>query len=152
MSQLAKRIAPFVKCKPQERRFAGRLGSLDRQQGTTLIEVLITALILGTAILAVMGMQGSALKFSSSAYLRSQANMIAYDLMDRIRFRSSSIGPLSLPTSDEIDLLVADLPSGSANLDCVARECALTLSWLEPMESPEQLGDGLTSVSYSSRL
>ncbi len=122
------------------------------QQGATLIEVLVTALVIGTAILAVMGMQGSAIKFSSSAYLRSQANTIAYELMDRIRFRSSFVGGLNLPTQAEMDLEAANLPGGSIDLDCANRECLLTVSWLEPMESADQLGEGLASVSYSSRL
>ena len=57
----------------------------NRQSGVTLIEVLISLLILGIGVLGAAALQLNALKYTDSATLNSQASFIAYDMMDRIR-------------------------------------------------------------------
>ena len=61
----------------------GRKKSL--QAGMTLIEVLVAMLILSTGFLGAAAVQVSALKYTSSAHMKTQASFIAYDMMDRIR-------------------------------------------------------------------
>ncbi|SHN14226.1 type IV pilus assembly protein PilV [Pseudomonas asturiensis] len=56
-----------------------------RQNGMTLIEVLVSVLILAIGLLGAAAIQLNALKYTDSATLRSQASFIAYDMMDRIR-------------------------------------------------------------------
>jgi len=53
--------------------------------GFTLIEVLISVLILGIGILGVLNLQTRALMDNQDAYLRTQAIFLAYDMSDRIR-------------------------------------------------------------------
>jgi type IV pilus assembly protein PilV len=55
------------------------------QRGFTLIEVLVSALILSLGLVGVAGLQALSLKNNQSAYLRSQASALAYDLADRMR-------------------------------------------------------------------
>lgn len=55
------------------------------QSGIALIEVLITVLILAIGFLGLAGLQLTALRNNSSAYERSQATMLAYDIIDRMR-------------------------------------------------------------------
>jgi len=55
------------------------------QSGFTLIEVLVSALILSLGLVGVAGLQAMSLKNNQSAYLRSQASALAYDLADRMR-------------------------------------------------------------------
>lgn len=55
------------------------------QRGATLIEVLVAMLILSVGLLGLAGMQMTALKSNQSAYYRSQATVLAYDIIDRMR-------------------------------------------------------------------
>lgn len=57
----------------------------QRQQGATLIEVLVALLVLSVGLLGLAGMQMTALKSNQSAYYRSQATVLAYDIIDRMR-------------------------------------------------------------------
>lgn len=66
-----------------------KLRSLDtlpgRECGVSLIEVLVTVVVLSIGLLGLAGMQASGTKFNHSAYLRSQATNLAYDMADRMR-------------------------------------------------------------------
>ena len=61
-----------------------------RQQGTTLIEVLVALLVLAIGLLGAAALQLNALKYTDSSMLGSQASFIAYDMMDRIRANPDS--------------------------------------------------------------
>ncbi|CAM3265419.1 type IV pilus modification protein PilV [Pseudomonas floridensis] len=61
------------------------LNSRHRQRGMTLIEVLVSVLILAIGLLGAAAIQLNALKYTDSAAMTSQASFIAYDMMDRIR-------------------------------------------------------------------
>jgi len=56
-----------------------------RQRGFTLIEVLVAGLILAIGLVGVAGLQAFSLKNNQSAFMRSQATALAYDLADRMR-------------------------------------------------------------------
>ncbi|NWB84486.1 MULTISPECIES: type IV pilus modification protein PilV [Pseudomonas] len=56
-----------------------------RQSGMTLVEVLISVLILAIGLLGAAAIQLDALIYTDSSKMRSQASFIAYDMMDRIR-------------------------------------------------------------------
>lgn len=58
-------------------------------EGFTLIEVLVSVLILGIGILGVLNLQTRALMDNQDAYLRTQAIFLAYDISDRIRANAS---------------------------------------------------------------
>lgn len=53
--------------------------------GFTLIEVLIAMLVLATGLLGLAGLQARGLSNTQSAYNRSQATQLAYDMADRMR-------------------------------------------------------------------
>jgi len=55
------------------------------QAGFTLIEVLVSVLILSIGLVGVAGLQAVSLKNNQSAFMRSQASALAYDLADRMR-------------------------------------------------------------------
>ena len=58
---------------------------MNKITGFTLIEVLIAVLVLALALLGLAALQVTSLSNSQSAYNRSQATQLAYDLADRMR-------------------------------------------------------------------
>lgn len=60
----------------QDRRF---------QAGFTLLEVLVAIVVLSLGLLGYAGLQMASIKNSASAYQRSQATILAYDIIDRMR-------------------------------------------------------------------
>lgn len=124
-----------------------------KQSGVGLIEVLVTALILSTALLALAGLQTRSLQYNTSAYLRSQANILAYDILDRVRI-SSDVANGVLDTPDVQELAAAQLPGGEGNIECsiAAGSCTVTLSWTEPTVNEAQDGSETATFSYQSQI
>ncbi len=71
------------------------------QRGFTLIEVLVAALVLAIGILGLATAMLTGLKSDKSAYFRSQASTIAYDMADRMRLNKTSVDSyVGLDTND----------------------------------------------------
>lgn len=79
----------------------------NQTKGFSLVEVLITVLVLSIGMLGIAGMQTTSLRLSSEAHLRSQATEIAYDLFARIRANPAA------------DYTVANPGNGN----CIDQEC-----------------------------
>ena len=62
--------------------------------GFTLIEVLISMLILAIGLLGLAGLQATGIRNNLSAYNRSQATQLAYDMADRMRANVTNSGAL----------------------------------------------------------
>jgi type IV pilus assembly protein PilV len=79
------------------------------QRGVSLIEVLVTALIMGVGLIGMATLQSKSTQFNQGAYLRSQANLLAYDIAERMRTnRSDAIsGSASVPANGS----VAEVPA-----------------------------------------
>lgn len=56
-----------------------------RARGFTLIEVLVTILVVSIGLLGLAALQTTGLKFNQTAYLRSQATILAESMMDSLR-------------------------------------------------------------------
>lgn len=54
-------------------------------RGFSLIEVLIALLVLAVGLLGLAFLQAAGLRFNNDSYMRSQATLLAYDLVDRMR-------------------------------------------------------------------
>jgi len=54
-------------------------------RGFTLIEVLVTLVVLAIGLLGLAGLQANSLKHNNNAYQRTQATYFAYDILDRMR-------------------------------------------------------------------
>ena len=57
----------------------------DRQQGVTLIEALVTLLVLAVGALGIASMQLAGLKYASGSYGRTQAVILADDMANRLK-------------------------------------------------------------------
>lgn len=60
-----------------------------RHAGFTLIEILVTLVVLSIGLLGIAGMQAGALKNNHAAYTKTQATNLAMDMADRIRANSA---------------------------------------------------------------
>jgi len=137
---------------------------MRQEQGATLIEIAITVLILSTSLLAMATLQARSLQFNQGSSIRSQANILAYDIMDRIRInRGTASGNISgytadygvTPTGNSLAVsdvatwranLLSALPTGKGKISCssTTRICTVTIEWSE-----EQLFGASTSDSGS---
>lgn len=83
-----------------------------RQRGLTLFEVLITLFVLSLGLLGLAGLQITGLRDNHSAYLRSQATVLGYDMADRLRAdRNNAL-------TGAYDIALADAsPTGSSLAD-----------------------------------
>ncbi len=60
-----------------------------RQQGVSMIEVMIALVLLVTTLLGATALQITGLQTNRSAYYRTQASLVSYDIADRIRLNAS---------------------------------------------------------------
>lgn len=84
--------------------------------GFTLIEVLIALVILAVGLLGMATLMTSSLQSSQGAYRRSQASLMAYDIVERMRFnRDRAI------TTDDYTLTTSS--SATSNPSCGSGGC-----------------------------
>lgn len=56
-----------------------------RQGGATLVEILVTVVVISIGLLGVFALQAVSLRNNYSSFLRGQATVLATDIVDRIR-------------------------------------------------------------------
>lgn len=95
--------------------------------GVTMIEVMVSLVILTMGLLGMAALQGVGTNFGNKAYYRSQATMQAYDLIDRMRANPTAVAAGDyvqdpMPTSYTIDCgsIACTIPSDLAEYDLVA--------------------------------
>lgn len=121
--------------------------SLQNMHGVGLIEVLIAVLVTSIGLLGLASLQFSSLKQNQSAAMMAQANVLAYDMMDRLRANTdlAKVGSYDLaltattPTGTAIqkvdlaqwrDMLATTLPSGTGSVACASTgSCTVTVQW-----------------------
>ena len=143
--------------------------TLYSQRGAGLIEVMVTVLILSTSLLGLAALQARSLQYNHSAYLRSQANILAYDLLDRIRINRANITSYSLtldanaPTGTELaptdmrewrEAIADALPDGKGSITCSAanRICTVTIQWAEQDGVGVADNADASSFQYTTRI
>lgn len=66
------------------------LPSKAREAGFTLIEVLVALLVLSIGLLGLAMLQLESIKYNTDAYFRTQATVLAYDIIDRMKANSAA--------------------------------------------------------------
>jgi type IV pilus assembly protein PilV len=56
-----------------------------RQQGFSMVEAMVSALVLSGGLLGLAFLQVQGMKFNAEAYQRTQATVLAYEIIDRLR-------------------------------------------------------------------
>ncbi len=82
---------------------------MKTHSGFTLIEVLIAVVLLAGALLGLAGLQARVLSNNQSAYNRSQATQLAYDIADRMRANTNS--SVAANNNDALVIYTTFLPS-----------------------------------------
>lgn len=126
---------------------------MRKQNGFTLLEVLVTLLIVSLGLLGIAGIIANSLKVNHGALVRSQASWLANDIIDRMRANRitaevdaspytlvNCAGAPTLTTVPAVDLqqwcaaLVASLPSGTGTGSVTmgaapARKVTVVVTW-----------------------
>lgn len=110
-----------------------------RQAGFNLIEVLVALVVLAIGLLGLASLQASSLKFNHSAYMRTQAINLAYDMSDRIRANRSAA------LSGGYELGLGDGPPGAGSI----ASQDLT-EWLNALNALLPSGDGAVCRTSSN--
>lgn len=148
------------------------------QAGVGLIEVLVTLLVLSTSLIALSSLQTRSLQFNQGAYFRSQANMLAYDMLDRIRaneilssgvatkeaFTAYTMAETDTATAAASPVSAVDkyqwmtavkaaLPGAKGQITCngATRVCRIDISWKE-LNSSGQASEDSSKFSFEARI
>lgn len=87
---------------------------IRKNAGFTLIEVLIAVVILGLGLLGLAALEATSLANTQSAFNRSQATQLAYDIIDRMR---TNAGQAASYVVTAAQLAAANCPNGSNPCD-----------------------------------
>ncbi len=89
-----------------------------KQHGFSLVEVLVTMVIMAVGLLGLAGLQVTSLRNTESAYQRTQASLLANDILDRMRANSTGV--------DSGDYNDIDTAAPLNATDCGANVCTPT--------------------------
>ena len=133
-----------------------RKNDLIHNAGFTLLEVLIAVFVLATGLLGLAGLQAATLSNNQSAYNRSQATRLAYDMAERIR--SNFVVAKNLQNSTYITI---NPDAATAQTDCAAVSTTCTASdmaqndlflWYQDLTNTLPSGTGSIAVNAATRV
>jgi type IV pilus assembly protein PilV len=110
------------------------------QRGVALLEILVSIVVLAIGLLGYAGLQAVSLKNSASAYQRSQATLLANDIIDRMRANRVQSAPGSY------NIAVGSASGGSA---LAAQDLA---DWKTLLANALPGGDGSVTVDTNGNV
>lgn len=140
---------------------------LPDQQGISLMEVLIALLLLAVGVMGAGAMQLNALRYNASAVYSTQASIIAYDVLERMRVNSAQLSSYAIQIDSCTDGLPVDnsilhtdladfsravgcqLPGGSGRIEIQGARATVHISWSE-QRLPQEAA--LSQIKVSSLL
>lgn len=103
-----------------------------RQSGFTLLEALIALVVISIGVLGLAGLQAQGMRFNHDAFVRTQATILAGDIMDRMRMQAYKIinGPQLAAALQQYQNVAAAVPANCNaavasipnDLDCWVRD------------------------------
>lgn len=91
-----------------------------RQRGFNLLEVLIALLVLAIGLLGLAALQNLSLRYANESYGRTQATLMIYEMIDRMRANSTGV------IAGNYNGYSAWLTSPPASTDCTSTPCSST--------------------------
>ncbi|MDA1074953.1 MAG: type IV pilus modification protein PilV [Proteobacteria bacterium] len=113
-------------------------------QGFSLMEALITLVVLSVGLLGVSAMVTNSVRFTDTAEMRSQSVMLAYDIADKMRANSDN----TIDYTIDIGANVANSPDCSTN-SCSGEDLADAdlANWKARLANNLPAGDGSTVIN-----
>lgn len=121
---------------------------MHAQDGMTLIEVLVALLVLSVGLLGAAAVQLNALKYTDSSLMTTQANFIAYDMLDRIRAGSGVLDQDLRDFAANIDSFGG--PSATGRVSLSQQLYSVRIEWDDSRAAGT--GDSRRSLEVSSRV
>lgn len=135
-------------------------------KGFTLVEVLVTVVIFSVGLLGLAGLQATGIKLNHSSLLRSQATLLAYDIVDCMRANQGTgmanlpgyaidladAPPTSASTQADRDLIAwfgslsQGLPSGDGSITLNGNRATVVVQW-DDVRNPNVAAKSMTVVS-----
>lgn len=117
-----------------------------------MLEVMVALLVLSIGLLGLAMLQVRGMQFNSDAYIRTQATMYAYDIMDRIRANWSAA------TNDSNPVYRMPSPPSSTITDCATNACSASAlaaydlyRWYSALSKAIPLNPGAaTTIAYAA--
>ncbi len=113
---------------------------IRKHKGFTLIEVLISMIVLAIGLLGLAGLQLTSLKAADSAYHRTQATILAEDILDCMRSNRNA----ALAGSYDIAIEASASGSTIADIDLA--------NWKAMLSGTLPLGDGSVAVDSGTSM
>jgi type IV pilus assembly protein PilV len=133
----------------------------SRSSGFSLVEVLVSIVVLSIGLLGAAGLMGASLRNTNTAYYRSQATVLADDILDRMRanltaaraqqydialdgsIAAGASGVALFDATEWLATLAATIPGAAGSVDVNADNVVtITIEW----------GDGENSFMTTSQL
>lgn len=111
----------------------------DRQRGVTLIEILVTLIVLSVGLLGLAALQSFSLQAGQVSLLRTQATNFAYEVADHARANRSVVATSgNVPNADLWNARVAQLlPDGTVGITVADMDITVTVTWRDDRENAE---------------
>lgn len=124
-----------------------------RQRGVTLIEILITLLVLAVGLLGLAALQGVSLRSGQVAYHGTQATNVAYEIADFAR-TNRSIASTALLENFGDALAQNRLPGGDATVawDSGLEQITVTVTWQDDRDGGDEAYDDAGSFEITTRI
>lgn len=106
------------------------------QGGFTLIEVMVAVVVLSIGLLGLAALQTTGLRNNHSAYYRSQATFLAYDITDRMRANRAAA------TAGSYNLALDAAPAGGSTIAAGDQT-----EWINSLSNLLPEGDGSITVA-----
>jgi type IV pilus assembly protein PilV len=117
------------------------------ERGFTLIEVLVTVIVLAIGLLGLAGLQLGGLRYSYSAYQRSQATILANDIVDRMRANPTVAGTGSYNINIGTVPGVKNCNGTGANCTTADMASADLYEWKQSLAAILPSGDGSIALN-----
>lgn len=104
---------------------------MNSEAGFTLIEALVAIMIMALGLIGLALMQAQGMKFTTGAYSRTQAAMLANDIIDRMRVHGDEIMRMDSVDGDPADY-VGDYVLAAAEITAGSNQCTAAGDAIDP--------------------